>query len=308
MNTEPTLVIMAAGMGSRYGGLKQIDPVGPHGEIIIDYSLYDAMQAGFKKVVFIINNRIKDDFVSIVGKRIEKHMDVTYVCQEISTGLPASFVIPEARKKPWGTAHAILCCKDAVFSPFGAINADDYYGKTAFKLLYDRLCRAKDAETYDYCMVGYNIDNTLTDNGTVARGVCETDAKGNLVDIHERLKVLRTPDGPAYLEEGKETPIPIPSHNLVSMNFFGFTPSIFTELQKRLPWFLETAVPQNPEKAEFLIPTETGRLLRAGKATVEVMPTPDKWIGVTYREDKPSVMASLKAMTDAGAYPDRPLF
>ena len=305
---EPVLVIMAAGMGSRYGGLKQIDPVGPHGELIIDYSLHDAMEAGFKKVCFIINHRIEEDFIRMVGERVSKKMEVSYVFQEIDSLLPEGFEIPEGRKKPWGTAHAILCCKDVVDAPFGAINSDDYYGKTAFQLLYDRLCRAEDGETYDYCMVGYRINNTLTDHGSVARGICETDAEGRLVDIQERLRVVRTPEGPAYLEDGTDKPVYVPHDNLVSMNFFGFTPSIFGEIEARLPDFFANTVPKNPEKAEIYIPVETGRLLREGKATVEVMATPDKWIGVTYREDREAVASAFAEMTARGDYPNEPLF
>lgn len=308
MQQEPTLVVMAAGMGSRYGGLKQIDPVGPHGEIIIDYSLYDAMQAGFTDVVFIINETIREDFVEIVGSRVAKKMNVRYVIQHLSACLPKDYAPPAGRKKPWGTAHAILCCKDAVSGPFGAINADDYYGKAAYKLLYDRLKRAHDGDTYDYCMVGYLVGNTLTEHGSVARGICETDGAGRLVNIEERLRVVKTPDGPAYIEDGTDKPVPIPAGNLVSLNFFGFTPSIFAELEKQFPVFLETTVPKNPEKAEFYIPVETGRLLRERKATVDVMPTPDRWYGVTYREDKEQMAAALGEMTRNGLYPDRELF
>ena len=253
----------------------------------------------------VINHRIEEDFVRMVGDRVSKKMEVSYVFQEIDSLLPEGFEIPEGRKKPWGTAHAILCCKDVVKAPFGAINSDDYYGKTAFQLLYDRLCRAEDGETYDYCMVGYRINNTLTDHGSVARGICETDAQGNLVDIQERLRVVRTPEGPAYLEDETDRPVPVPADNLVSMNFFGFTPSIFGEIEARLPDFFANTVPKNPEKAEIYIPVETGRLLREGKATVEVMATPDKWIGVTYREDLPGVQAAVARLKAEGVYPAR---
>ncbi len=305
---EPTLVVMAAGMGSRYGGLKQIDPVGPRGEIIIDYSLFDAMEAGFSKVVFIINERIKDDFIEAIGSRVSRHMDVKYVYQAIESRLPAGYAPPDVRKKPWGTAHAILCCKDAVDGPFGAINADDYYGKEAYRLLYNRLKNARDGEKYDYCMVGYILDNTLTDNGSVARGVCAVDEKGRLTDIVEHLRIIRTPEGAADADENGKPIAGIPAHSLVSMNFFGFTPSIFDEIERQFPVFLENTVPGNPEKAEFYIPNETGRLLRAGKCEVTVMPTHDKWFGVTYKADKPGVMESLARMTETGLYPDHKLF
>lgn len=305
---KPTLVVLAAGMGSRYGGLKQIDPVGPHGEIIIDYSLYDAMQAGFEKVVFIINHNIENDFKEVIGKRVAKKMEVGYVYQQLDSMFPAGMTPPKDRVKPWGTSHAILCCKDAVKGPFGIINADDYYGKSAYKVLYDRLKAAKDGEKYDFCMVGYVLENTLTDAGSVARGVCVSDEKHNLVDIVERLKIYKTPDGAAYTEDDGKTFVKIPAGSPVSMNMWGFTPSLFGELEARFPAFLKNAFEKNPLKAEMLIPNEVGALLKEGKATVEVLSSPDRWFGVTYREDKPVVMEDLKKMTDAGVYPDHPLF
>ncbi len=304
---KPSLVVMAAGMGSRYGGLKQIDPVGRHGEIIIDYSLYDAMRAGFEKVVFIINHRIEADFKDAIGRRAERHMEVHYVFQQQDSLLPAGFQIPSERVKPWGTAHAILCAKDAVTEPFAAINADDYYGRRAFSTLYDYLASARDTETYDYAMVGYLAKNTLTDNGSVARGVCEVSENGELVDIVERLKIFKTPDGPAYTEDDGKTFVHFPADNLVSMNFFGFTPSIFGELEARFPAFLAEAMRANPLKGEFLIPREAGLLLREGKARMRVLSSPDRWYGVTYREDKPEVERALAEMTNAGLYPDEKL-
>lgn len=307
--TKPVLVVMAAGMGSRYGGLKQIDPVGKHGEMIIDYSIYDAMLAGFEKVVFIINRGIEADFKAAIGDRVAKKMEVAYVFQQLDSYLPKDYVIPEERKKPWGTAQAILCCKDVVDGNFAAINADDYYGKNAYRLLYDRLNIAADrGGKLDYCMVGFLLDNTLTDNGHVARGICETDADGKLINVVERTRVMRTPEGPAYSEDEGTTWYHIPKNNLVSMNMWGFTPSIFSEIEKRFPDFLREEVPKNPLKAEMYIPMEVGRLLREGKATVEVMPSPDRWHGVTYHDDKQSVMDALRKMTDEGLYPDEPLF
>ena len=304
---KPTLLVMAAGMGSRYGGLKQIDPVGKHGEIIMDYSLYDAIEAGFSKVVFIINRKIEQDFYEVMGRRAEKHIEVHYVFQQQDSLLPAGYVIPEGRVKPWGTAHAILCAKDVIHEPFAAINADDYYGKHAFSVLYDYLKDARDGDAYDYSMVGYLAKNTLTDNGHVARGVCELNGKNELVNIVERLRIYKTPEGPAYtLDEGK-TFVHFPGDTLVSMNFFGFTPSIFDELSVSFPRFLSEAVPANPMKAEFLIPNEAGRLVREGKARMQVLSSPDRWYGVTYKEDKPDVMKALSDMTDAGLYPDRKL-
>ena len=304
---KPALVVMAAGMGSRYGGLKQIDPVGRHGEIIMDYSLYDALEAGFEKVVFIINRKIEKDFYEVIGKRAEKYMEVRYVFQQPDAMLPTGFTVPEDRVKPWGTAHALLCCKNDINEPFAAINADDYYGKRAFSVLYDYLVNAKDGAKADFSMVGYHAKNTLTEHGSVARGVCEVDANGELVNIVERLKIFKTPEGPAYTEDDGQTLIHFPADNLVSMNFFGFTPSLFPILEQRFPEFLRDSLETNPLKGEFLIPQEVGRLLQAGKATVRVLSSSDRWYGVTYREDKPEVMQALNALTDAGAYPDKKL-
>lgn len=304
---KPTLVVMAAGMGSRYGGLKQIDPVGKHGEVIMDYSLFDAMEAGFEKVVFIINRRIEQDFYDVIGRHVERHMQVHYVFQQQECLLPKGFVIPEGRVKPWGTAHAILCCKDVVNEPFAAINADDYYGKRAFKVLYDYLKDARDTDRYDYSMVGYMAANTLTEHGSVARGVCELDAHGALQNIVERLQIYKTPEGPAYTLDNGATLVHFPAETPVSMNFFGFTPSIFSELEQAFPAFLERAVRENPLKGEFLIPNEAGRLVREGKARIHMLSSPDRWYGVTYKEDKPLVQQALAEMTDAGLYPDQKL-
>ena len=304
---KPTLVVMAAGMGSRYGGLKQIDPVGPHGEIIIDYSLHDAREAGFERVVFIINRRIEQDFYEVIGRRAEKYFDTHYVFQQLDSLLPAGFVIPEGREKPWGTAHALLCCKDVVDGPFAAINADDFYGKRAYRVLYDYLLNARDESLFDWSMVGYIAANTLTENGSVARGVCEVDKEGRLVDIAERLKVVKTPDGPAYTEDDGKSFVHIPADNLVSMNFFGFTPSLFPALETRFSTFLAETVADNPLKGEFLIPREVGYQLRAGRANVTVLSSPDRWYGVTYREDKPAITEAIAGMTMSGQYPDKKL-
>ena len=305
---RPSLVIMAAGMGSRYGGLKQIDPVGKHGEIIMDYSLHDAMEAGFEKVTFIISHRIEQDFMDVIGRRAEKHLEVHYVFQEQDALLPDWFRIPEGRVKPWGTAHAVLCCKDTVKEPFAAINADDYYGKSAFRVLYDYLKEAQDTpDHYDYSMVGYLAKNTLSESGHVARGVCEQNAAGELTNIVERLKIIKTPEGPAYTEDDGQTWVHFDGDTLVSMNFFGFTPSLFAELEKRFPAFLKDQVPKNPLKSEFLIPREVGSMLQEGIAKVRVLSSPDKWYGVTYKEDKPQVMQALADMTAKGLYPDEKL-
>jgi len=304
---KPSLVVMAAGMGSRYGGLKQIDPVGQHGEIIMDYSLFDAIQAGFEKVVFIINHKIEQDFYEVIGRRAEKHMEVHYVFQQLDTFLPDGFSVPDGRVKPWGTAHAIYCCKDVVSEPFAAINADDFYGRHAFSVLYDYLLTAKDGEKRDYSMVGYLAKNTLTENGHVARGVCEVDENGKLVNIVERLRIYKTPEGPAYTEDEGKTFVHFPADNLVSMNFFGFTPGLFGELEARFPQFLTEARRTNPLKGEFLIPQEVGLMLRTGKASVRVLSSPDRWYGVTYREDKPEIERALRQMTQDGAYPNEKL-
>lgn len=305
---KPVLVVMAAGMGSRYGGLKQIDPVGPHGEIIIDYSLFDALHADFSRVVFIISRRIEADFREVVGERVARHMDVDYVFQELDARLPAGFAVPEGRRKPWGTAHAILCCAEKIGGPFAVINADDYYGSHAFSLLYDRLCRSRDVDgRYDFSMVGFRLMNTLTEHGSVARGVCETDEKGRLVNVVERTRVEIRSGAPAFTEDG-ETWTPLPADNLVSMNMWGFTPAIFPVLEARFPQFLAQELPRNPEKAEMYIPMEVGALLRTGRCTVDVLSSPDRWYGVTYREDKPAVAAAMRALTAQGLYPDRPLF
>lgn len=304
---KPTLVVMAAGMGSRYGGLKQIDPIGRHGEIIMDYSLYDAMQAGFEKVVFIINHHIEEDFYEVVGRRAEKHFEVHYVFQQPETMLPAGFSVPDGRTKPWGTAHAILCCRNVVHEPFAAINADDYYGKHAFSVLYDYLRTAKDSDKADFSMVGYLAKNTLTEHGSVARGVCEVSENGELMDIVERLKIFKTPDGPAYTEDDGKTFVHFSGDNLVSMNFFGFTPSLFPALEARFPEFLRETLTTNPLKGEFLIPAEVGRMLRSETARVRVLSSPDRWYGVTYREDKPEVQRALDDLTKAGIYPDEKL-
>ena len=304
---KPALVVMAAGMGSRYGGLKQIDPVGRHGEIIMDYSLYDALEAGFEKVVFIINRKIEKDFYDVIGRRAEKYMEVRYVFQQPDAMLPAGFTVPDDRVKPWGTAHALLCCKNDVNEPFAAINADDYYGKRAFSVLFDYLKNAKDGAKADFSMVGYLAKNTLTEHGSVARGVCEVDSNGELVNIVERLKIFKTPEGPAFTEDDGQTLVHFPEDNLVSMNFFGFTPALFPALEARFPEFLADAMEKNPLKGEFLIPQEVGRMLQAGRASVRVLSSPDRWYGVTYREDKPEVMQALGDLTDAGAYPDKKL-
>ena len=306
MARKPILVVMAAGMGSRYGGLKQIDPVGSKGEAILDYSVYDAHEAGFETVVIIIKEAIKKDFMETVGKRLETApVEIRYAYQEQDKMLPEGMQVPAERgSKPWGTGHAVLCAKEAVGdAPFAVINADDYYGKSAYKTIYDALCKARDTDKYDYCMVGYHLKNTVSDHGSVARGVCEVDENGNLSSLVERLRIEKYEGGIHYTVDG-ETWTDLDPDTLVSMNMFGFTPSFLEELEKNFPLFLEQEMPQNPAKKEFLLPKNADELLQCGKATIKMLSSADKWYGVTYAADKPLVVAALKAMTEEGKYPD----
>lgn len=304
MKKKPVLVIMAAGMGSRYGGLKQIDPVDHDGDLIIDFSIFDAKEAGFEKVVFIIKKAIEKEFKEHIGNRMEKHIKVEYVYQE-NDRLPEGYSVPEGRVKPWGTGHAILCCKDVIDGPFAVINADDYYGKAAFRELYRHLSEAEDGEQYQYAMVGYRLYNTLTENGHVSRGVCTADENGCLQDIHERTRVEKHGERAEYTEDGGETWTYLPEDTLVSMNMWGFTASILTELENRFTVFLDENLPVNPEKCEYFLPFVVDRLLKEGKARVTVLKSADKWYGVTYKEDKPMVMDAIQALKDGGYYPKK---
>ena len=304
MNKKPVLVIMAAGMGSRYGGLKQIDPVDKEGHIIMDFSIFDAKRAGFEKVIFIIKRENEADFKEAICNRLAKIMDVEYAFQEL-TNLPEGFSVPEGRVKPFGTAHAILSCIDKIDGPFAVINADDYYGSHAFQAIYDYLSTHEDDDKYRYTMVGYILENTLTENGHVARGVCVTDENHQLVGIHERTRIERKGDGAAYTEDEGATWVPLPKGSIVSMNMWGFTRSILLEIQERFPNFLEENLPKNPLKCEFFLPTVVGDLLTENKASVEVLKSEDKWYGVTYKEDKPVVMAAIQKMKDEGKYPQK---
>ena len=303
MAKKPVLVVMAAGMGSRYGGLKQIDPVGSQGEAILDFSLFDAHEAGFETAVIIIKEAIREDFMSTVGKRLEKcPMEIRYAYQELDK-LPAGYTVPASRTKPWGTCHAVLCAKDVIGdAPFAVINADDYYGKSAYKVIYDALCAAQDSEKYDYCMVGYLLGNTVTDNGSVARGICQTE-NGLLTQVVERTRIEKYEGGIHFTEDG-ENWTDVTADTIVSMNLWGFTPSFLGELEARFPGFLDTLAVKNPEKAEYFLPLAVEDLLRENKATVKVLQSPDKWYGVTYAADKPVVVAALKEKTVAGLYPD----
>ncbi len=305
MTKKPVLVVMAAGMGSRYGGLKQIDPVGSQGEAILDYSLYDAHEAGFETAVIIIKKAIEKDFMETVGQRLKAcPMEIRYAFQEMDK-LPAGFAVPEGRVKPFGTSHAVLCARDEIGgAPFAVINSDDYYGKSAFRVIYDYLCNAQDGAVLDYCMVGYLLGNTVTDNGSVARGVCQADKNGNLADIVERTKIEKYPGGIHFTEDDGATWTDLTADTIVSMNMWGFTPSFLDEIAAQFPDFMANQVPANPMKAEFLLPRSVDALLKSGKATVKVLTSADKWYGVTYAADKPMVVAALAKLRQEGKYPD----
>lgn len=300
---KPALVIMAAGMGSRYGGLKQIDPVDPQGHIIMDFSIYDAMEAGFEKVVFIIKKANEAAFKESIGNRVSEKIQVEYVYQELEK-IPAGYQVPEGRKKPFGTGHAILCCKEVLDGPFAVINADDYYGKHAYKAIYDYLANHRDDEIYRYAMVGYDLKNTLTENGHVARGVCETDREGFLTGICERTHIEKRGDKAVYTEDDGATWTEIPMDSTVSMNIWGFSESILKELEAGFENFLKEELPRNPMKAEYFLPMAVGDLLRAGKASVQVLNSCDKWFGVTYKEDKEMVVKALSGLKAQGLYPE----
>ena len=298
---EPILLIMAAGMGSRYGGLKQMDPVGPGGETILDYSVFDARRAGFNRVVFLIKHAIEGDFRRLVGDRISRHMEVSYAFQELDR-LPAGYRVPEGRVKPYGTGHAVLCCSELIDAPFAAINADDYYGPHAFQAAYEELKKAPEGGKERFFMVAYRLKNTLTENGYVARGVCEANPDGTLKDIHERTHIISTCDGPLYTEDG-ETYRKLSPDSPVSMNMWGFTPALVRELEARFPAFLDTTLKENPLKGEFFLPFVVNELLEEGRATVRLLSSEDRWWGVTYQEDRPQVKAALRRLSEEGLYP-----
>ena len=299
---EATLVVMAAGIGSRYGGLKQIDPVGPGGEIIIDYSVFDARRAGFDKVVFIIRKEIEAAFREKVGATIEKQIDTAYAFQELDM-LPDGYTLPEGRTKPWGTGHALLCAAGVIDGPFAAINADDFYGPTSFAVLADYLKQARDTDgVYDWSMVGFILSNTLSEHGHVARGVC-TVADEQLVDIIERTKIQPFADGIKFSEDDGATWTPLDSQTFVSMNMWGFTRGYLDELKSGFGTFLDTQIQQ--PKSEYLLPTVVSAMLQTQRATVKVLPCAEKWLGVTYQADKPSVVAAIRERVEAGEYPER---
>ncbi len=291
MQKDITLVVMAAGMGSRFGGLKQIEPIGRNNEAILDFSVYDAIEAGFTKVVFVIKHQIEKDFKEFVGSRIAKKIKVEYVFQETDK-LPEGFVCPEDREKPWGTAHAILCCKDVVKEPFAVVNADDYYGRTAFQKIADFLRE----NTEKYCMVGFRLVNTLTENGHVSRGVCQIDNQSCLTSVTERTKIIDC----KYTEDDGNTWVPLSPDTVVSMNLWGFMPDIFGYIEKGFKEFLSEKI--NVPKSEYYLPSVVSSLIESGKKRVEVLIAEDKWYGVTYKEDKQNVVNAIGAMIDAGLY------
>ena len=294
---KPTLVVLAAGMGSRYGGLKQVDPVGPSGEAILDYSVFDAIRGGFGKVVFIIRKDFEAEFKEKVGSKYEGMIPVDYCYQDLND-LPGDFKVPEGRTKPWGTAHATRSARTVVNEPFAVINADDFYGRDAFAKLGAFLSAAQPMQ---FAMVGYKLDLTLSENGSVARGVCEVAEDGSLKSVTEMTKLVRAGDV-AENREDELNPVKVPLDARVSMNLWGFTPELFTELERRFPlWLAENGT---KEKSEWYIPFVVDELIREGKASCKVLPTESSWFGVTYRDDKPYVMAEIKKLVDAGEYPE----
>ena len=296
---KPTLVVLAAGMGSRYGGLKQVDPVGPSGEAILDYSVFDAVRAGFGKVVFIIRHDFEAEFKEKVGKKYEGLIPVDYCYQDIND-LPAPYKVPEGRTKPWGTGHATRAARSVVKEPFAVINADDFYGRDAFEQLARFLSNATDGAVLGFAMVGYKLELTLSENGSVARGICDVAADGTLRGVTEMTKLVKAGDV-AENRENPDVPVKVPLDARVSMNLWGFTPGLFTELEARFPqWLAENGA---KEKSEWYIPFVVDELIKEGKATCKVLPTESSWFGVTYREDKPFVMAEIKKLVDAGEYP-----
>ena len=304
MSKKPVLVVMAAGMGSRYGGLKQIDPVGNHGQLIIDYSIYDAKRAGFETVVFVIKHEIEADFKAAIGDRLSKIIEVKYAYQEL-TDLPEGYSVPEGRVKPFGTAHAILAARKIVDGPFAVVNADDYYGPEAFKTIYDYLLNNPDQpDCYEFAMVGYLLGNTVTEHGHVARGVCVEDENNYLVSVTERTRIEKEGDDARFTEDDGQTWEPLSGNAIVSMNLWGLTNSFFTEAWDRFPAFLDKAFAENPLKGEYFLPSVISTLIGEGKARAKVLRSADKWYGVTYQADKPVVVAAIAEKTAAGVYPD----
>lgn len=303
MPKQAILVILAAGMGSRYGGLKQIDPVGPKGELVIDYSLYDAYQAGFRRVIFIIKKEIEEDFKDKIGKRMEDYFSVQYAYQSLDD-LPSGYENPVGRSKPWGTSHALLAARDMIDSPFCVINADDYYGRKAFSLVHEELINMASQsheEKPHYIMVGYDLMKTLSKYGHVARGICDVDRQGHLLNIVERTKIIEK-NNLAFFTEDDQSWQQLSDETTVSMNFWGFDPSLIGFLKAGFPAFLDKALEENPLQAEYLLPTSVGDLIKAGQVAVKVLRSPDQWYGVTYQDDKPQVEAAIRQMVADGKY------
>jgi len=296
---KPVLIIMAAGLGSRYGGPKQIAPVDDAGHIMIDYSIYDARRAGFETVIFVVNPKMERDFREAVGDRVSRHLEARYAPQLLES-LPAGYEVPRGRAKPWGTAHAVLSAKRLVSAPFAVINADDFYGEAAFRQIYTFL--AERADEAHHAMVGYNVENTLTEHGHVARGVCRTDRDGNLLEIVERTHIAPRPGGAAYTKDGRSYTF-LPAGTVVSMNMWGFARSMMEEIESRFSSFLAENLPANPLKCEYFLPLVPNALLRENKVRIRVLPTPDRWYGVTYAEDMPVVRHAIATMKDQGKYP-----
>jgi hypothetical protein len=302
---KPVLVVMAAGMGSRYGGLKQLDPIDDNGHVILDYSVYDARRAGFETVIFVIKPEIEEDFRALVGDRIAKVMEVKYVFQR-TDDLPEGYTVPAGREKPWGTAQAVLAARDVVDGPFAVINADDYYGPEGFEEIYNYLLHHPDTPgMYEYAMVGYLLMNTVTEHGSVARGVCTETASGYLHSVVERTKIIRGERRPQYTEDDGETWNDLCEDDIVSMNLWGFQRSYLDEAWARFPAFLDRALEENPLKAEYFLPAVVSGLLSQHKARVKVLRSNDRWYGVTYKEDKPGVMAALQELREKGLYPEK---
>lgn len=295
--SKPTLVVLAAGMGSRYGGLKQVDPVGPSGEAILDYSVFDAVRGGFGKVVFVIRRDFENEFKEKVGSRYEGLVPVEYAYQDI-TDLPSPWTVPEGRAKPWGTAHAVRAARNVVAGPFAVINADDFYGRDAFAKMGAFL---SSAEPMQFAMVGYKLSLTLSENGSVARGICNVSEDGSLMGVTEMTKLVRAGDTAENLEN-PDAPVKVPLDARVSMNLWGFTVELFAELEKRFPLWLEENGAK--EKSEWYIPFVVDELIKEGKAKCRVLPTDSSWFGVTYREDKPFVASEIRKLVESGEYPE----
>ena len=297
---EPTLVILAAGMGSRFGGLKQIMAVDDFGHAIIDFSLYDAYRAGFRKVAFIIKHEIEEDFKAAVGRRMEKYFDVKYVYQQLDL-LPEGYSVPEGRVKPWGTGHAVLCCRGIVDGPFAVINADDFYGRTAYEEMYAFLSTERPGT--EHAMIAYHLRNTVTETGYVARGICQVE-NGLLTDVVERTHIEKHGEVISFTEAG-ESYTPLPADVPVSMNCWAFSNSMLDELYKRFPAWLDANLPVNPTKCEYFLPFVTNAMIKDGEGTVAVLPCREQWYGMTYKEDFPTVVNAIKALRDGGVYPEK---